>query len=370
LTNILIHSFDLDVHARAVMWALEALGNPATLWPSGVFPAQQRWAARLCPDGRYEHSVTTGDGGAIRLPEAEVVWNRRALQPVVSDTLGHQDGMFSRRESLLHMRSLMRTVAPDALWINPPWISEADGYKPVQLRTALRTGFRVPDTLFTNDPDTVAAFFDAHDGRIVYKSFRGKNWMDDDKPGEIRAINRTAMVERADLAHRAEIAAAPGIYQQVIDKSHELRVTAMGHSFLAARLHSQDHDHTRLDWRSGSEDITIEPFTLPPGIEALCRRYMELAGLRFGCFDFIVTPEDECVFVEVNQMGQFLWVEDRCPEIPLLQTFCDFLLAADPEFRAGPKQAEVTFKAFHESPAGQVFQSDYKEALERLGGAP
>ena len=53
----------------------------------------------------------------------------------------------------------------------------------------------------------------------------------------------------------------------------------------------------------------------------------------FGCIDFIVTPEGEYVFLEVNQMGQFLWVELANPEFPLLQAFAEFLVSQDPEFR-------------------------------------
>lgn len=32
---------------------------------------------------------------------------------------------------------------------------------------------------------------------------------------------------------------------------------------------------------------------------------MRKLGIIFGCFDFIVTPDEEYVFLEVNPMGQF-----------------------------------------------------------------
>ena len=64
-----------------------------------------------------------------------------------------------------------------------------------------------------------------------------------------------------------------------------------------------------------------------------CRALLRRLGLVFGCIDFIVTPEGEYVFLEVNQMGQFLWVELANPEFPLLQAFAEFLVSQDPEFR-------------------------------------
>lgn len=49
-------------------------------------------------------------------------------------------------------------------------------------------------------------------------------------------------------------------------------------------------------------------------------------GLVFGCIDIIVTLNGEYCFLEVNEMGQFLWIERANPEIRILDAFCDFLL--------------------------------------------
>jgi biotin carboxylase len=78
--------------------------------------------------------------------------------------------------------------------------------------------------------------------------------------------------------------------------------------------------------------VRIEPDRLPPEVEEGCLRLMRRLGLLFGCFDFIVTPEGEHVFLEVNPAGQFLWVEEANPEILLLAPFVDFLLSRDPDF--------------------------------------
>ena len=36
---------------------------------------------------------------------------------------------------------------------------------------------------------------------------------------------------------------------------------------------------------------------------------MRKMGLVFCALDFIVTQDDEYVFLEVNEQGQFLWIE-------------------------------------------------------------
>ena len=53
---------------------------------------------------------------------------------------------------------------------------------------------------------------------------------------------------------------------------------------------------------------------------------MRMLGLAFGCIDLIVTPQGEYVFLEVNEMGQFLWVEQREPACPLLRAFATLLI--------------------------------------------
>ena len=106
-----------------------------------------------------------------------------------------------------------------------------------------------------------------------------------------------------------------------------------GDHFVTARLLSQELETSRLDWRAAGSRLRVEPDRLPRDVEEACRRVMENLGILFGCFDFIVTPEGEHVFLEVNPAGQFLWVEEANPELRLLAPFVAFLLSRDPAFR-------------------------------------
>jgi glutathione synthase/RimK-type ligase-like ATP-grasp enzyme len=42
-----------------------------------------------------------------------------------------------------------------------------------------------------------------------------------------------------------------------------------------------------------------------------CLSFMQRMGLNFGCFDFIVTPDNRYVFLECNPNGQWLWIEQE-----------------------------------------------------------
>ena len=55
-----------------------------------------------------------------------------------------------------------------------------------------------------------------------------------------------------------------------------------------------------------------------------CREYLAHLGLNFGCFDFIVTPSGDYVFLECNPNGQWLWVEDATG-LKISEAIADFL---------------------------------------------
>ncbi len=54
----------------------------------------------------------------------------------------------------------------------------------------------------------------------------------------------------------------------------------------------------------------------------------------FGAIDIVVTPTGEYVFLEINQMGQFLWLESLNPDFRLLDIFIRFMLSKDRCFNA------------------------------------
>lgn len=123
----------------------------------------------------------------------------------------------------------------------------------------------------------------------------------------------------------------PGIFQELIPKAYEVRLTMIGRQAFAAKIHSQDTVTGRLDWRRAYNELRFEPVDLPLFVEQQCASLLEHLGLVFGCLDFIVTPEGEHIFLEVNEMGQFLFVE-RYSHIPLLDAFVSFLIQGRSDF--------------------------------------
>lgn len=101
-----------------------------------------------------------------------------------------------------------------------------------------------------------------------------------------------------------------------------MRITVFGNYCVSAKIINSNPEI--IDWKDSKTSYSVTEFKAPSSIEIKCKRFMELMNLEFGAFDFIV-KDDNWFFLEVNQMGQFLWIEDMNPKIKILQTFCRYL---------------------------------------------
>ena len=271
-----------------------------------------------------------------------MVWNRRPSLPVLPPDvpIPADDRYVAQRECTAFHRAQWALAAPDAFWINHPDGRRRANVKPVQLRAAGEAGFRLPPTLMSNDPARIRRFIERHDGAVLYKPFVPTHWHLGDQG---IAFNFASEVSAADLPDDEVLRLSPGIFQQRIDKAYELRVTVMGERVFAARLLSQEREESRVDWRNAFANLAVEPAELPAADAERCRRVMADLGIVFGCFDLIVTPDGDIVFLEVNEMGQFLWLDEANREINTLAPFCEFLLQGRSDFSWQPSDADPVF---------------------------
>jgi glutathione synthase/RimK-type ligase-like ATP-grasp enzyme len=102
--------------------------------------------------------------------------------------------------------------------------------------------------------------------------------------------------------------------QNYVEKAFELRITVVGQEVFACKINSQlqDEDKGKTDWRQGYDyGLKHEPYDLPAEITSKCLLFLQRMELNFGCFDFIVTPGNQYLFLECNSNGQWLWIEQE-----------------------------------------------------------
>ncbi len=332
-----------DEHAFLVQEALRAKGFDATHW----------YGADLAQ--RMAVSVESGPEGirfAARGPELDldgvaprVVWLRRPAAPVPPEGLHPADLKWARREYEEFHRWLIRGLPENAFWINPLDAARRARSKLEQQRVALRVGLLVPPTLYSNDPEAIRAFVRNQGGDAVYKPLGPTGfWQIGDDT--IAALFTSRLAEE-HLADDDALRATPGIFQPRLEKSHELRVTVIGRRIFAARVDSQSMATGRLDWRRSLDEMAgfFAPIDLAPDLDRAILGLMDELGLVFGCLDFIVTPAGESLFLEVNEMGQFLFIE-QFTEIPLLDAFCEMLIQGRPDYSWDPARVAVRMADF------------------------
>lgn len=177
----------------------------------------------------------------------------------------------------------------------------------MQLRLAARVGLKTPATLVTNQREELIEFYHKHEGNIIAKPFY-RTFVESDTGYDTIL---TSKVSRDDLKKNNGLELTPVIFQEYIEKMYELRVTCVGDNVFAAKIDSQASEKTRVDWRNYDfEKVRHTAYDLPVHIKDRCLDLSKELGLKYGAMDFIVTPNNEYVFLENNPNGQWLWIEN------------------------------------------------------------
>jgi glutathione synthase/RimK-type ligase-like ATP-grasp enzyme len=334
-----------DVHAYAVCEALRCKGADPILWHTSDFPS--RSIESISIEGYSLRIDVRGPNLQLFDVEIDAVWHRRPSYVIPEDRLHPADRPVANQECSVFRRSLFKLLAPKAFWVNPVDSAIAAGRKPVQQWLATTVGFKTPASLYSNDPSEIRAFLARHGGQAVCKPFRSATWQDE----STTYMCYTALLTEDRLVVSDELLqAVPGVYQELVPKAYELRVTLIGERAFAAKILSQQSETGKLDWRKAYHELEMQPYDLPDSVAAACRALLSRMGLVFGCFDLVVTPEGEYVFLEVNEMGQFLFVE-HYSGLPLLDAFTDFLIRGELEPGWEPKAGGVRYSEVYETAA-------------------
>ncbi len=173
---------------------------------------------------------------------------------------------------------------------------------------------KIPTTLCSQKPEEIYTFLHKYeeDGTTY-------------QPMSVNTLNTNHAIDITPTDYFSN--PSPGIFQRKIDKKYELRLTCFGDYIVAVKLHPQLQLNGQVDWRAmcGKERL-VELWQLPGNVEVKVRSFMRHMGIVFGSFDLVVNNDDEYVFLNLNEQGQFLWIEELNPSLPMLDIFIQFLL--------------------------------------------
>ena len=346
-----------------MQWALAEIGEDSDLWSFADFPLGHHASIHI-PSSTANPIVTVQ--GLANPEKYFTSWNRRPCRPeMLSEQLAQEDREMVLYEAHLFIENLKPVLAPNAVWVNPFESRRLVLSKALQLEFAAKAGFKIPETLISNNFDDVRAFIRTHSGSAIYKGFHQAGWTNGKSGEEYR--NFTSIISEEDLTDPVSITSCPGIYQQLIRKKAELRVAFFGDACFGMRIHSQQSRLGQLDWRSDvARESQTEAADLNDALVDKCRMFARNSGLLHGSIDLVESESGELVFLEVNEMGQFLWLEDYHPELRLLAGATAFSL--DPRADFNPEQQKlpsISMEAYRNSSTYREWLTVWDAYVER-----
>lgn len=312
-----------DTHADWVEAECDRRGVPYVRFCTEQFPVDVQLSIKL---NRGALS------GRIIAPEWDVpiedivgVWHRRPGEIQPHPDLDEAFHRFCLMESNSTLNGLYRALW-DRRWVSPPHAVKAANHKVHQLRFAAQMGFETVPTLVTNNPDEVRTFYKACQGQMIYKTLRQVAIAYADGSGH--GIYTTKIGADDLEQHIESVRYMPCLFQQLIPKAYELRINVIGDRVWSTAIHTQEHEHTVMDFRPNTTDCRHTPYLLPEKLEKMCLDLTHQLGLRMSNIDLIATPDGEYVFLEINPNGQWAWIEDFVG-FPLATALVDELLGVD-----------------------------------------
>jgi RimK-like ATP-grasp domain len=277
---VLLWGLPEDEPLAAVHYALQALG-------AQVIMTDQRRALST-------HVLRGPDGPLLRqrdrvrpLGEVTAAYPRPYLCPPPRSCPARL--VAQRHVARLENELWQWTTTTTATVVNRPAPGASNSTKPMQTQVARACGFRVPDSLLTNDPEHLRAFTARH-GTVIYKA-----------AGAERTI--TGLLDLADARRVERLSTCPVYFQRYIAGSN-VRVHVVAAEIYAAEITSD-----AVDYRRHIRDMA--PMALPGRIADACLAVTQALGLLLAGIDLIRALDGEWYFLEANTSPGFTFFPER-----------------------------------------------------------
>lgn len=305
-----------------VIKALEAKGKKVFRFDTDRFPTDVKVDLY---SGEKEGGIITDGEQQLDLNEVTSVWYRRMRYGYkLPKSMDHQFREAALKECRLMIRGMIASLP--GFHFDP--ISKVDrtNNKQLQLQVAQQLGLLTPRTLASNNPQAVKQFAQECQGSGIVTKMLSQFAIYGEKNEEM--VVYTSPVTDEDLEHLEGLQFCPMIFQENIPKALELRITIVGKKVFAASINSQKLEGATYDWRKEGRTLHQDwkAYDLPPTITEKLLQLMAYFGLNYGAIDMIVTPDDRYIFLEINPVGEFFWLELFPPHFPISEAIAEVLL--------------------------------------------
>lgn len=245
----------------------------------------------------YEISITTegwrisSSDGSITNDDIRSIYYRKPMLPNLSMYHPQYHNMI-QRDIIAVINGLVDSF--DGTVLSKPSILRNCENKIFQLMYASTHGFSLPQSYIGNKTD------------VLNKYAEGKSIIKPISTGKTNSeygweLYQTNMLSPTD----SDISLTPVYIQKYIPKLYEVRMTIVGEHIYPVRIDTTN----KIDWRADYQNHSYKMIECPNDVMKKSFKMLDDFDIRFGAFDFIVSPEHKWIFLEVNPNGQWLWLE-------------------------------------------------------------
>ncbi|HYC06201.1 MAG TPA: hypothetical protein VED40_23130 [Azospirillaceae bacterium] len=354
MPKIIIPSFADDEHALIIAAALDIKGVDCDIWYTTDYPSIQSQSFTISSEKACGFEISA-ENHTVRLNDYGTIWWRRHSPPNFGPLIVPvEDEDFITRQGIAHHTTVMKFVSHycrgSKIFIaNDPVAANTSNSKFLQLTEARSLGFALPDTLASNDASRVKAFIrsNAANGKAtIRKSYVPAVWIENGAS----IANYTSLIKESDLDYFEDTIPYADIYQAQIDRVAEIRVFIFGKTLFAVKISPRNDNFPHADWRRIADATGVySEYELPGAVSEKCFRIIESLGLVTASIDLCLDNDGAFVFLELNESGQFLWLCDRLPDIPLIDAFSEFLCSQDKDYVWPRRRAELDLSSVESS---------------------
>lgn len=309
---ILLFTNKEDEHPTNVLKYLKHWGVPVFRFNTECLLTDYEFEWWSDDAGMDFHLKNIKNGNEIYGHDVTAIWDRRPMKP---ETLVQESEYEAINRHVLEeahtFLSFLRYYLRNIYSIGSIVQDRPADSKMLQMAVARSVGMKMPRTIFSNRKKAVCDYFNGEQDVLLKPLSTSDVYMSEENK---EYVFYSMKVPHGDLLAQPEEAFSQTVTlaQDYVPKQYELRITVVCDDVIACKIDSQAQadDEGKIDWRQGYEhDLKHEIVQLPTKVSNQCRTFLAQMGLNFGCFDFVVTPDDEYVFLECNPNGQWLWIE-------------------------------------------------------------
>lgn len=242
--------------------------------------------------------ITISKNSNSNLDKVDVVWHRRPFENAfISDSIEDKIAFSEKEESLWNY--LLQV--PKEKWLNFPTLNWIADKKIEQLIMANDCGLSTPDWVLTNNQEAAMDFLRKYDWNCILKPINCGYFVSNNEVYHIYT-NETSK-ENIDLSL---ISKCPTYFQNKINKSIDVRTLYLNGKTIFIGISGGKLDVRRNEMKGVKYSI-VDP---PQNIIVAYQKMMLLNGLKFCTSDFVVSGDNQWLFLENNPNGQWVWMDE------------------------------------------------------------